>query len=94
MASWLRVTRACTVTSAWAPAGATRVMPCLVPVRGVGDSGSRDICGAEKRNLCLSEEGMWPLVSMHVTCCVRGFDSRGSVPLSPASASSVSPELA
>lgn len=46
-----------------------------------------DICGAEKQNLCLSEEGMQLLVSMNVTRCVRGFDLCGSVPPSSPGAS-------
>lgn len=69
------------------------MMPCLVRV-GEND-GACDICGVEKKqNLCLSEEGMQPLVSMHVTRCIRGFDLCGSLPPSSASASSLSLQLA
>lgn len=84
----MRVTGAFAATSASARAGATRVMPCLVCARKA--TAPVTFAEQEKLNLCLSEEGMQPLVSMHVTRCVRGFDLCGSVPPSSASASLVS----
>lgn len=45
-------------------------MSCLRRVK----EGACDICTEEKVNLCAPEEGMQPLVSIHVTCCVRGCD--------------------
>lgn len=66
----MRGTGACTLTSAPAPAGATRVMPCLVPVKGgVGEAPAT--FAEQKNETSVSQRGRNVAVGFHARHWLR-----------------------